>query len=136
MPWLGELNTMRYSYLLFVPALALVPFAPLWFPGILVILALGVSNGLAGPSLNALISKATPKQMQGGIFGILQAIGSLARATSPLISSPLFAWRPYAPYLVGAAMALFPTICAWIYMKPGEAQSVDPAAEDSTVTAH
>ena len=135
-PWLGELNTMRYSYLLFVPALALVPFAPLWFPGILVILALGVSNGLAGPSLNALISKATPKQMQGGIFGILQAIGSLARATSPLISSPLFAWRPYAPYLVGAAMALFPTICAWIYMKPGEAQSVDPAAEDSTVTAH
>lgn len=117
-PAFGELNTMKYSYLLFAPVLALIPFAPLWFPGIIVIILLGVSNGLAGPSLNALISKASPRQMQGSIFGILQALGALARATSPLISSPLFAWRPYAPYLLGGAIALVPTICAWVLLKP------------------
>jgi predicted MFS family arabinose efflux permease len=109
----GELTTLRYAYLIFLPSFVLIPFTPLWFPGVLVIIGLGLGNGLANPSLNALISQRSPASMQGGIFGITQSLGALARAVGPLMSNPLFSYKPYAPYIVGGILALFPLIAAW-----------------------
>lgn len=113
----GELTTLRYAYLIFLPSFVLIPFTPLWFPGVLVIIGLGLGNGLANPSLNALISQRSPASMQGGIFGITQSLGALARAVGPLMSNPLFSYKPYAPYIVGGILALFPLIAAWTKVK-------------------
>jgi len=122
-PRFGEVRLLRFSYLLYIPALALVPFAPLWMPAILCIVALGIAGGLAQPSLSSLISRAAPREIQGGIFGITQALGALARFLGPLVSNPLFQWRPYAPYLLGAIVILFPAFAAWKLSMP-------PAGED------
>ena len=113
----GELKTLRMAYLLFVPAFALVPFTPMWFPGVIGILALGLASGLAQPSLNSIISRTAPATMQGGIFGIMQALGAVARAVGPLISHRLYSVQPYAPYVLGAVLALFPTVAAWMWLK-------------------
>ncbi len=58
--------------------------------------------------------------MQGGIFGVTQALGALARFLGPLVSNPLFTWKPYAPYLFGAAIILFPAFAAWKLKEPVE----------------
>lgn len=113
----GELTTLRYAYLIFVPSFVLIPFTPLWFPGVLVIVGLGLGNGLANPSLNALISQRAPSSMQGGIFGITQSLGALARALGPLMSNPLFSYKPYAPYVVGGILAMVPLVAAWTLVK-------------------
>ncbi len=108
-----ERGVLRWSYLLFIPALALVPFAPLWFPGVLVVVMLGMSNGLAQPTLSGLISKNAPAGIVGGVFGVTQALGSLARILGPLVSNPLFEVRPWLPYVFGAGLACVPAFLIW-----------------------
>ena len=109
-PKLGELKMLRIGLCCMVPALTLVPFCPLWVPTLLVVTFLGVSNGLTGPSINSLISRTSPKSIQGGVFGITQSLGALARFIGPVVSNPLFAWKPYAPYLLGAGIILIPAL--------------------------
>lgn len=112
-PGTDDRLVLRWSYLLFIPSLALVPFVPLWFPGVLVVIALGVSNGLAQPTLSGLISKNAPAGLVGGVFGVTQALGALARVIGPVISNPLFELRPYLPYLFGAGLACVPAYLVW-----------------------
>ncbi len=120
-PIYGEVNLLRVAYLFYAPIFLAVPFAPLWAPALAVILFLGICGGLAQPSLSSLISRNAPSQIQGGIFGITQALGALARCVGPLISNPLFAFRPSAPYILGAVVILFPAMAAWkLKMPEGE----------------
>ncbi|RYG86991.1 MFS transporter [bacterium] len=112
-PGTDDRAVLRWAYLLFIPALALVPFTPLWFPGILVSIALGIANGLAQPTLSGLISRNAPVTILGGIFGITQALGALARVLGPLLGNPLFELRPWLPYVAGAGLACVPAFLVW-----------------------
>ena len=117
-PKYGEVRILRIAYLGLVPSLALAPFLPLWIPMILGIIFLGASSGLAQPSLSSLISRMSPQQLQGGVFGVTQSLGACARFLGPLISNSLFAYKPYAPYLFGAFLILFPAMAAWKLKQP------------------
>lgn len=122
-PKFGEVRLLRFAYLLYLPAFALVPFVPLWIPAIIGIIALGAASGLSQPSINSLISRTAPPDLQGGIFGVTTGLGALARCVGPLVSSPLFSWRPYAPYLVGAAIISIPAMAAWWVREPQTEQA-------------
>ena len=133
-PGTDDRLVLRWSYLLFIPSLALVPFVPLWFPGVLVVIALGVSNGLAQPTLSGLISKNAPAGLVGGVFGVTQALGALARVIGPVISNPLFELRPYLPYLFGASLACVPAYLVWttrLTLRTGA-----PSAPNTEAPAH
>jgi len=52
--------------------------------------AIAVASGLTTPSLSGLISIATPADEQGGILGVYQSLGSLARATGPFLAGFVF----------------------------------------------
>jgi MFS transporter, DHA1 family, tetracycline resistance protein len=119
-PKFGEVRLLRFAYLLMAPALALVPFAPLWIPMLLVMLAIGIGSGLAQPALSSLISRFAPRDVQGGIFGVTQSIGAVARFTGPLVSNTLFVAKPYYPYLLGALIILIPALGAWRLKMPKE----------------
>jgi hypothetical protein len=56
--------------------------------------------------------------MQGGIFGITQGLGALARCIGPLLSNTLFSLNPGMPYWVGAAIILIPAFFAWRLQPP------------------
>jgi MFS family permease len=126
----GEMRMLRIGFFLAAPALALVPFAPLWIPTILVVVAMGVGNGLSQPPLNALVSRMAPRELQGGVFGVTQALGALARLIGPVISNPLFAAKPFYPYLLGGAIMLFPAFAALRVAVP----KPEEAAEAGTST--
>jgi hypothetical protein len=72
-----------------------------------------------------LVSKSAPARIQGGIFGVTQALGALARLVGPLFANPLFARNVASPYWLAAFAILFPLLAAWT-LKP-------PVAEVATV---
>jgi MFS family permease len=120
MPKLGELKTVRVFYTAFVPVFASVPFIPQYFPGIFGTIALGFTNGLSMPSMNSLVSRRAPREMQGSIMGLTQSLGSLARIIGPLFANWLFQHNPSYPYLYGAALATIPAVLAWVVLKPSD----------------
>lgn len=127
-PIFGEVKLIRVAYWVMGPALALVPFMPIWVPAIVIITFLGIGSGLAQPSLSSLISRSAPKDMQGGIFGITQGLGAVARCTAPLASNLLFGHAPAYPYFFGAALLVFPALGAWKLKQPKtDAGSAIPA---------
>ena len=64
-----------------------------------------IGFALITPSLQSLISRRSDPDKQGGILGISQSLGSLARIVGPLVSVPLFTYfSPMHPYW--AAMGL------------------------------
>ncbi|MFO1058685.1 MAG: MFS transporter [Dongiaceae bacterium] len=65
------------------------------------LLALGM--GLLNPSVNSLLSRRARGDSQGGILGVAQSAGSLARIVGPAIAGALFAAQGRnAPYYLGA----------------------------------
>jgi len=51
---------------------------------------ISVASGILTPSLSGLISLATPAEEQGGVLGIYQSLGSLARAVGPFLGGFVF----------------------------------------------
>ncbi len=128
-PKYGEVKLLRFAYVLLVPVLASVPFAPLWVPLFSCSILLAFCMGLAQPSISSLISRASPREMQGSIFGVTQSLGAIARFIGPLISNPLLEVRPYLPYLLGASICILPAIMAFRLRQPkGEGSETAPAA--------
>ncbi len=80
-------------------------------PLALFLLAMGmiaVASGMLSPSLSGLISLATPADEQGGILGIYQSLGSLARAVGPFLGGLVFdVVSPGAPlWMAGIVLGL------------------------------
>lgn len=126
-PKLGELNSLRYFYTAFIPVFFSIPHFAFMFPGIIGTVALGLTNGISGPSMSSLISQRAPAELQGSIMGLNQSIGSLARVVGPLLANGLFSLNPSAPYTWGAILSLVPCLMAWVVLKP---LSTDKSAEN------
>ncbi len=111
----GEVRLLIGGYLLQAPALMLIPFAPGvgWLMVILAMMAMG--GGVAGPSLNGLISKLAPPDRRGEVFGITQSLASLARVIGPTWGGWSFGHLGMsAPYIsAGLLMLIASTMVIW-----------------------
>lgn len=114
-PKYGEIKLLRLGYALLIPGLLLVPYTPPWTPLLLGAVLIGFANGIAGPSVNSLISRSAPADMQGGIGGIIQSAGALARIFGPICGSLLFDLGPAWPYIVASLLMVWPTLAAMRY---------------------
>lgn len=104
---LGDPNTLRLGAFLSIPGLALLPWAPNlgWLLIVMAVLALG--GGFGNPSIQSIISKTASADVQGGMFGITQGVGSLCRVVGPLVGNTLLERDLQAPYtLAGGFVAL------------------------------
>jgi DHA1 family tetracycline resistance protein-like MFS transporter len=89
---------MAPGLLLIAPASSLVPLAAAMIP-------LAVGSGISQPSLNAILSRGSGHDEQGGVLGINQSLGSLARVLGPWIGTTLLQKVGLtAPYLAGGAV--------------------------------
>jgi multidrug resistance protein len=80
---------------------------------------LSVGNGLNNPSLSSLISRAAPGQQQGGVLGVSQSFGALARVVGPLFGTWTLAFGNTAPYVTAsAAMAAASIAAALLVQQP------------------
>lgn len=118
----GEVNLVRVSYMLQSPAMAMMPFAPPWIPMILTCILLSGGSGLGQPNLSSLISKVTPPNMAGGIFGVTQSLGAIARIIGPLTAIPMLKVAYWLPYMFAAVLLLVPLFGMMRFRQP------DPAA--------
>jgi DHA1 family tetracycline resistance protein-like MFS transporter len=70
------------------------------------ILLVGAGSGIAGPSIQGLLSRVTPPTEQGAVFGALTSAQTLARMLNYVIANRLLGHAgPSAPYLEGASIA-------------------------------
>jgi DHA1 family tetracycline resistance protein-like MFS transporter len=69
---------------------------------------LAIGMGFNQPAISSLVSLEAGAMEQGGILGVNQSVGSLARIVGPGIAGIAFDWSgPSAPYVLGAlAMAI------------------------------
>lgn len=98
----GEKPLVICGTLMMSIGLLLAPLCRSYPPllGILALLALG--SGISGPSLQALISRSSRTEDQGGILGLSQSLSSLARVAGPVVAGFLFGRvGPQAPWLAG-----------------------------------
>lgn len=84
--------------------LAVLPLPPRWgwlFP-LLSVLAVG--GGLVQPSLSSLVSQFSPEEMRGGVLGVYQSAGSLARIVGPLWAGFWFDLAHALPFWTAAVI--------------------------------
>lgn len=109
----GELSLMRVGYCLQPGILASIPYVMPWWPVLLGCMVLGTGTGLAQPNVSSLISQATPASLAGGIFGVTQSLGAVARIVGPVIANELYERSPALPYLVAAGAMVVPVCLAF-----------------------
>lgn len=124
----GERKLVRYGLLLVVPSFISIPFFPnVWMMALFApffCLGLAVST----PATQSLISKTTSRDMQGGVFGLTQGLGALARICGPLIGQTTYKLWYALPYIVGGGLIFVALLVAWAWIS-------DPKREDVASTA-
>jgi DHA1 family tetracycline resistance protein-like MFS transporter len=90
--------------------LGAAPFTAPVAPLLAALGAIAVGQGIASPVLSSLISKSSGSREHGGILGVSQSLGSLARILGPLWGGVLFEYGgPASPYVTTAALMLAAT---------------------------
>lgn len=116
-PRFGEVRLIRLSGVPFVLGLTLLAVAPSLPILLLALGILAVGYGGALPPVLGLVSRVAPDHVQGGVLGVGQSVGSLARIVGPLAAGFAFDGGPALPYLLGAVVAAGATILA-LPLKP------------------
>ncbi len=76
-----------------------------------------VGNGLNTPSLSSLISRSASGDHQGGVLGVSQACGALARVAGPIIGTWTLAYGPTMPYMTGGIAMMVGCLFATAFVR-------------------
>ena len=104
---------------------SLVGFASLGFAWntptlLLAVLAVGLGQGMASPTITGLLSRLTPTTEQGAVFGTLTSAQTLARFVNYLAANYLLGKvAASAPFWEAAAIAAVTLILAALTIGPG-----------------
>ncbi len=81
-------------------------------------LLVGLGQGIASPTVQGLLSRATPETEQGAVFGTLTAAQTLARTINYVVANRLLGtFGPAAPFWEGAALAAVAlALAAWVVL--------------------
>jgi DHA1 family tetracycline resistance protein-like MFS transporter len=92
-----------------------VAFTLPWLLAAIAITAIG--NGLNTPSLSSLISRAASGAHQGGVLGVSQSMGALARVVGPLIGTWTLSYGISVPFLIGGATMMVACVLASMFVQ-------------------
>ena len=87
-----------------------------------------IGNGFNTPSLSSLISRAAAGDHQGGVLGVSQAMGALARVVGPLVGTATLAFGVRVPYLTGGLTLLLACLFATAFVRQPPLPSDSPPA--------
>ena len=101
----GEARTLRAGLVLNVVGLVLLATVHSWIPLVPALGCLVVGQGLVTPTLSSLLAGRVGADRRGGVLGVQQAAGGLARVVGPLAGGAVFQHVGVAaPYVAGAAL--------------------------------
>jgi multidrug resistance protein len=103
---LGETTTVRAGLVCNAVGLALVAVDDGWTTLTLALVLLVLGQGLASPTLSALVAGRSAQDRRGMTLGFQQSVGGLARSVGPAVAGLLFGRSIPAPYLAGAALVV------------------------------
>jgi len=104
---IDEISLVVIGAGLLAAGLGAAPFAPPLAPLLIALAAIAFGQGMTSPVLSSLISKSSRENDRGGVLGISQSVGSLARILGPLWGGMLFDHAgPAGPYVTTAALML------------------------------
>jgi len=86
----GEKALILAGFLLMAVGMIYAGSGPVFALMLLGLGTISIGNGLAGPSLAGLVSVASSAEEQGGILGVYQSLGSLARSVGPFLGGLAF----------------------------------------------
>lgn len=99
----GDVTLVLTGILIMAVALGCVPLPHVFWGQLVVCAVLTLGNGMATPTLTALVSSLAPEAQRGEIIGVYQSIQSLGRVAGPLLGSYLFGTiTSGAPYFAGS----------------------------------
>lgn len=126
-----EMSLVIMGALLLAAGLGAAPFAPPVGPLLIALAAIAFGQGISSPVLSSLISKTSGDSERGGVLGISQSVGSLARILGPLWGGVLFDHAgPAGPYVSTAVLMLIAAGMAW--SPPARVGVTTPARADIT----
>ena len=129
----GEKRLVIVGAVLLAIGLAGLPFATTVPMLLLVLVPLAAGNGLANPSLTALISLTASRDAQGHTLGVAQSLASLGRVVGPLWGGFAYtALGPKASYLVAGGIMVLMAVGGLAIRTPAKA---DAEAETSAASA-
>lgn len=106
---LGSRRLLRVGLVVTAAGLAALAFTPrmVWIMLFASMLLLAFGQGVASPSITALVTETAPPDRRGEALGYQQSAGAFARIAGPIIAGALFDHVGVgAPYAVGAALAV------------------------------
>lgn len=117
-PRFGETRLIVAGPAILGAALLVVGLAPTWTLVLVGCALMPLGFGINNPSINGLISRASPADRQGAFMGLNQSLASLARVCGPVFAGWTFArGGPGAPFLASAAMLGVATLLAMLYRR-------------------
>lgn len=102
----GERKPALLGALILGLALMGLPYMNALATAVLLMGAVALGWGLANPTVSTIISRTAAADEQGGVLGLNQSAGALARALGPMIAGTLYDQAPYWPYIWGGCTAL------------------------------
>ncbi len=104
---LGEIRTLRLALVINAAGLLLLAAVHSWWVLVPALVALVLGQGLATPSLTAATASRASTRRRGGVLGLQQSAGGMARVVGPLLGGLAFQHVAVpAPYLAGAVVML------------------------------
>jgi MFS family permease len=106
-PRINERHLVVVGTALLAVGLGATPFTPPVVPLLLALGAVACGQGICSPVLSSLISKSSGAHEQGGVLGVSQSAGSLARILGPLWGGVMFdVAGPAGPYVTTGIVML------------------------------
>ncbi len=127
-PRFGERNLTLAGLLILVPAFFLTGGSSSWQGWFYLGLTfMAVGTGLSITCLTSLVSLYTPVDRQGAVLGIFRSLGSLARASGPLLFCALY-WKfgQLWPYVCAGVLMLLPAGIASRLEQPQKSEGAVP----------
>jgi MFS family permease len=101
----GELTVLRAGLVANIAGLAVLAVSTTWPVLVLALVALAVGQGLAAPTIAALVAANARDDRRGAALGVQQSATALARVIGPALGGALFQYVGVsAPYVVGAVL--------------------------------
>ncbi len=127
-PRFGETRLIVVGPLLLALGLAIIGFSTAWWIVILGCVVMPLGFGVNNPSVNSLVSRASPSDQQGAYLGLQQSLASLARMLGPAFAGALFQFAgSRSPFLAAAGILIVATMLAFAYHRRYAASFAAPA---------
>jgi multidrug resistance protein len=117
--WVGERKLISVGLFSMIFGLGLLPFAPSLFVLLIVLAILTFGQGVTNPSITSSISQVSGPGDQGGILGVTQSLGSLARILGPIWGGLVFDHLGFQyPYLTGGLLMMLAFVLSVSSLRP------------------